>query len=63
MKKSYIVSFDVTSRHTFHVPECNTPEEAESIAEEYFADGDDGEVADVDIDAVDVVEDSEEDVT
>ena len=60
MKKSYVVSFDVTSRHTYHVPECNSPEEAEAIAEDWFADGEEGEVDETDITAVDVLEDKEE---
>jgi hypothetical protein len=56
-KKSYRVSFDVTSRHTFRVPDCNSPEEAEAVAEEWFADGESGDIDETDIDAVDVVED------
>ena len=61
-KKSYIVSFDVTSRHTYRVPDCNTPEEAEAIAEEWFADGEEGEIDETDINTIDVLEDTEDDV-
>ena len=55
-KKDYKVIFTVTSTHTYVVPECNTPEEAESIAEDWFAEGDTGDVEDTDVDTVDVFE-------
>jgi hypothetical protein len=61
-KKSFKVSFDVMSTHTFVVPDCNTAEEAESIAEDWFADGEEGVIEDTDISNVDVVEDTEDDV-
>lgn len=57
-KKNYRVSFTVTSTHTYHVPDCNSPEEAISIAEDWFADGEDGLVEDTDIDNTDAVEDN-----
>lgn len=60
-KRNFKVSFDVTSRHTFHVPECNSPEEAEAIAEEWFADGEEGEIDETDISAVDIIEDTGDD--
>lgn len=59
-KKNYRVSFTVTSTHTYLVPECNSPEVAESIAEEWFADGEEGNVENTDIDSVDTVEDTGE---
>jgi hypothetical protein len=59
-KKDYRVSFIVTSTHTYRVPECNSPEEAESIAEEWFADGEDGLVDDTDIESVEIAEDTGE---
>jgi hypothetical protein len=62
-KKTFLVSFEVVSTHTYKIPECNSPEEAESIAEDYFADGESGDVTDTDIVDVDVIEDTEEDVT
>jgi hypothetical protein len=58
MKKDFKVSFTVTSTHTYHVPDCNSQEEAESIAEQWFADGEEGLVEDTDIEDVDVLEDS-----
>jgi len=60
-KKTYKVRFTVLSDHVFTVPECNSPEEAESIAEDYFADGEEGLVENTDIEAVEVLEDTEED--
>jgi hypothetical protein len=59
-KKNYLVSFDVTSRHTYHVPDCNSPEEAEAIAEEWFADGEEGEVDETDINTIDVIAEDDE---
>jgi hypothetical protein len=59
-KKDYRVSMTVTSTHVYHVPECNSPEEAITIAEEYFADGEDGLVEDTDVDSIDAVEDTGE---
>ena len=58
MKKDFRVSFTVTSTHVYHVPDCNSPEEAISIAEDWFADGEDGLVEDTDIDNTDAVEDN-----
>jgi hypothetical protein len=59
VKKNYKVSITVTSTHEYQVPECNSPEEAESIAEAYFADGDEGDVLASDVDGIDVVEDED----
>jgi len=60
-KKNYVVSFSVMSTHVYHISDCNSPEEAETIAEDYFASGEEGSVEDTDIDNVDVIEDTEED--
>lgn len=60
-KRNYKVTFTVISTHEYNIPECNSPEEAESIAEQYFADGDFGEADQMDVDSVDVVEDEEGD--
>jgi hypothetical protein len=59
-KRNYVVSFDVSSRHTYHVPECNSAEEAESIAEEWFADGEEGDVDQTDINTIDVIAEDDE---
>lgn len=56
-KNDYKVTFTVISNHSYRVPECNSPEEAESIAEEWFADGEEGVVDSTDIEDVDVIED------
>lgn len=59
MKKDYKVTFTVVSTHSYTVQDCNSPEEAESIAETYFADGEDGTIEEQDIQETDVVEDDE----
>lgn len=48
-KKAFIVQISTSEVHEYRVPDCNTPEEAESIAEAWFADGEEGEVTEVDI--------------
>lgn len=40
--------------HHYHV-EANTPEEAESVAEQYFTDGEEGTVTSSDIDTTEAV--------
>ena len=60
MKRDYKVSIVVTSTHEYHIPECNSPEEAEDIAESYFADGEEGEVAETDIEMIEAVLDEGE---
>lgn len=55
MKSDFKVTFNVTSTHVYHVPECNSAEEAISIAEDWFADGEEGLVDTVDIDSSDAV--------
>jgi hypothetical protein len=60
-KRNFKVSFRVTSTHTYHISDCNSQEEAESIAEEWFAAGESGDVEDTDIESVDVLEDNGED--
>jgi len=54
MKRDYKVSITVTSTHEYHIPECNSPEEAEDIAEAYFADGEEGEVESTDVEYIEV---------
>jgi hypothetical protein len=61
MKKDYKVSMTVTSTHVYRVTDCNSPEEATSIAEEWFADGEEGMIEDTDVDSIDAVVDEEED--
>lgn len=56
MKKDYKVVLTVVSEHIFHVPECNSPEEAESIAEEWFAEGESGNIDNTDIEDMTVEE-------
>ena len=60
MKRDYKVQITVTSTHEYSVPECNSPEEAETIAEGYFADGEEGEVQATDIELIEVVVDEGE---
>lgn len=60
MKKDYRVAITVTSTHEYHIPECNSPEEAEGIAEAWFADGEEGDVQATDIESFDTVEDKGE---
>lgn len=57
MKRDYKVSLTVTSVHEYVIPECNSPEEAETIAETYFADGEEGSVMATDIEMFDTVVD------
>lgn len=54
MKSAYRVVMEVQETHEFTVDEANSPEEAQSIAEEWFKDGEDGEVISVDIYDTDV---------
>lgn len=55
MKKDYKVTVTVTSTHEYTIPECNTPEEAESIAEDWFADGEEGIILDMDVEDIEAV--------
>jgi hypothetical protein len=53
---------EVQEIHEFTVDEANSPEEALSVAEEWFRDGEDGEVISVDVYDTDVYPvDSKED--
>lgn len=55
-KKDFRVSMTVTTIHDFVVTDCNTAEEAESIAEGWFAEGEEGLVNTQDIDNIDTIE-------
>lgn len=54
-KQDFQVTLNVTSTHIYLVPECNSPEEAISIAEDWFADGEEGLIDTMDIDSSDAV--------
>lgn len=51
MKKPFVVTLTVVSEHVFNVEEANTPEEAISIAEVMFEEGEMGNDTIVDMDA------------
>jgi hypothetical protein len=53
MKQDYQVYIEVVQTHEFVVPDANSPEEAESIAEQWLEDGDQGTVTDRDIYEID----------
>jgi hypothetical protein len=57
MKRNFRVSITATTTHEYVIPECNSPEEAEDIAENLFADGDEGEVAATDIEMIEALVD------
>lgn len=59
MKKNYRVSFTIVSTHSYRVDECNSPEEAESIAEGLWADGDEGKITEQDIESTETMEEDE----
>ena len=50
--KTYKVTLRVESEHTYEI-EANTSEEAESVAEDMYADGEDGAATELSIDVVD----------
>lgn len=41
MKKTYVVVLSVTQELTYEMDDCNSPEEAEGLAEELFSLGED----------------------
>lgn len=49
MKQTYKVVMTTQSDVEFEIPECNSPDQAIAIAEEWFADGEDGEVISEDV--------------
>lgn len=53
MKETYKVLLTVTSTHEYIVPEANTSDEAETYAEDLYANGDLGDVVEEDIDNID----------
>lgn len=55
MKQDFKVTFQVTSTHVYIVPECNSPEEAISVAEDWFADGEEGIIESMDVDNSDAI--------
>lgn len=42
VKRDYIVNLEVLSNHTFYIEGCNSPDEAENIAEQLLLDGEEG---------------------
>lgn len=50
--KMYKVTLQVTTDHTYEI-EAHTPEEAEGIAEDYFNDGENGEVSEMVVEVMD----------
>jgi len=53
VKRDFQVSVEVLSIHEFIVPEVNSQEEAESVAEEWLMDGEEGIVVTKDITNID----------
>lgn len=51
----------ISAEHIFKVSDMNSPEEAESVAEGMFEDGDEGEIGEVEV--VDVYPSEDEDET
>jgi hypothetical protein len=59
MKKSFQVDIDVIRQHTYIIDEVNSQEEAEEVARQWLADGEEGTVSNVeefDIDSFPVEE-------
>lgn len=54
MKRTYSVTMIVTESHTYEV-EGNTPEEAESTAEQYYEGGELGAVVKLGVESTDVI--------
>lgn len=44
IKRSFQVEIEQITRHVYIVDDVNSPEEAESVAEEWLADGEDGAI-------------------
>jgi hypothetical protein len=59
VKSTYAVTLIATQEHKYIIPECNSPEEATSIAEQLFHDGDMGNMTVIDTNAEDSVEEEE----
>lgn len=53
MKQPYVVVIQQVTNHTFYVEDCNSPEEAEGLAEGFFSDGDEGSVEVIDSEVID----------
>jgi hypothetical protein len=47
MKRSFQVDIDIVSTHTYIIDEVNSQEEAEEVARQYLADGEEGTINDV----------------
>jgi hypothetical protein len=54
VKRSFQVEIDQVRTHSFIIDDVNSQEEAELVAEEWLADGEDGEIVDEEIINVDV---------
>jgi hypothetical protein len=64
VKSDYIVTLSATVTRVLCVPECNSPEEAEAIAEDMFNDDPTiGETVDSELNDVQATLDTGEDVT
>lgn len=49
VKRDYIVEIEVLTHRTLHIEACNTPEEAEAIAEEMVLENNEGsEITNID---------------
>jgi hypothetical protein len=53
VKRDYRVAIEVVTVHEYTIPEANSHEEAEAIAEDWFADGELGNVDEQEILSVD----------
>jgi hypothetical protein len=53
MKQDFVVVISTETDHTYRIEECNTLEEAESIAEQMLSEGEEGSIEVVDSYVVD----------